>query len=520
MNIKDKATEAIIKAYVERIAKQQFGYFLVRYDRAAYKADFIADEKQRIDSILNDENYIIPDEAGPEDNPPFFLWRSIPLLDRALFVEPGKLKQKGNNLERLPAKNRVADFHRRIYRTGEPIEYHLKPEHLKEGYSDIIVPLMPAVFLRYLEMLESLSIAQQKPGYTIAWRIVQNLVESQPESRKFAGRESFEFEHFPNVDRIYQRWQKEKENAANTEVWLKSLRAYFGKLSKEMKQKKDAALDNQTAYPDGPQWKAYYQTYLQNTLIYRYLVELFGLRKQAAEKLVSHHLERNKQRFNELWTKSKEPEKLISIELQRVEQALTDRDLHTMERPEMGKNYHVILGAKYSDFSEEGFQNAVAYYHYFSRIEPQVNYWDDLELSDADTGFIGNSSGCKAEMLAQYRDWLRSLNKEQTNPQEPEPEEEEPTQWQLAAFYHYLEESGYPTPIGSNKTLTAAYEEIGKRHGVSAGHFKQKWLATTAKQRPYPEYLNDLRKVLEMLEGFPKAEELCSDEIRTAESRQ
>ncbi|MCB0375636.1 MAG: hypothetical protein KDD04_06935, partial [Sinomicrobium sp.] len=113
MNIKDKAKEAIIKAYVERIAKQQFGYFLVRYDRADYKAGFIADEKQRIDSILNDENYIIPDDAGPEDNPPFFLWRSTPLLDRPLFIEPGKLKKKRNNLERLPSKNKVADYHRR-----------------------------------------------------------------------------------------------------------------------------------------------------------------------------------------------------------------------------------------------------------------------------------------------------------------------------------------------------------------------------------------------------------------------
>mgnify|MGYP006268320525 CR=1 FL=1 len=99
---------------------------------------------------------------------------------------------------------------------------------------------------------------------------------------------------------------------------------------------------------------------------------------------------------------------------------------------------------------------------------------------------------------------------------------ENPTQWQLAAYYHYLKDK-YPTPFDNHRTQKEAFEEITKRHskygGRSPGGFKVQWVESSYKKRTAPDKLKDLRVVLEMLRDYPKAAAQCRDEIRIAEKR-
>lgn len=494
MYVKDKNVNAKITAYVEGFATKQFDYLLEQYERVTYRTEFLSDEKERVNNILYNEDYIIPENITDFETTPFFVRNSIPILDRANFIEDkGYKRVKINAIEKQPDKNKVAVYHRRLYRKVEPLEIHLHLKQYEEkDYKGVIIELMPAVFLRYLDLLEKLIWAEQHEGYTTALEVAKEIVERQPKCKKNADRKSFELVHFPKAAKIYQSWKDRKETAPTTEIWLKEILSYLGNLAKEVHPLYVDIPTNNDKETTTPEQDHYYLNFFQNYLIYHLLSRLFNLKKHAAKNLVLKALEIDKKRFLELWSKSREQEKLLSIELERIESALTDRNLHILERPEMGKRYYRILGATHSEFSDQGFQNTVAYYHHFAHIEPQVNYWDDLVLSDAKSDFIGNAYGCKAEMFVRYRDWLRNLKGKPTKQEIMDKNVQEEIIAEQEKKLH-LPTFEKLTPI-IEKALISLNMYDGKRYTGKAGTVKVIFCALMNRRKYYVDSGNRFQK--------------------------
>jgi len=157
-------------------------------------------------------------------------------------------------------------------------------------------------------------------------------------------------------------------------------------------------------------------------------------KKVLADHYISKELTTWKARFEDGRGKSKEPQWYLEKEIGRVTKALEDPSLYFFNS---GTGLQLAMGAKYSETSErhhpdhhgQTFQNEIAYYHYYTWLEPRekVNYWDSLNLSryqewqEFGRQFNTVSMGCNARILAQYRAYLREQAEGKPRKAEPEP---------------------------------------------------------------------------------------------------
>lgn len=129
------------------------------------------------------------------------------------------------------------------------------------------------------------------------------------------------------------------------------------------------------------------------------------------ENYVQEHLEWYKARFNNLYGNSRKPERLITDEIQGYQAVLSDKDLTNV-----GIYYNLgeaftLCGAKYSDTSDKGYYNEIAYYYKHTWVRPTKAFWHNVSPRENKRPYQYVSS-LMAEVIARYVEWLESLRLE------------------------------------------------------------------------------------------------------------
>ncbi|WP_425421513.1 hypothetical protein [Phaeodactylibacter xiamenensis] len=145
------------RQYIEDRAQQEFKSFLERYQRSMFKAEAVEQERGRITRILEDESFTISEEIDPNAKGGFILYRSLPIVDRARFIEKRPLLFSKGEYHSQLERNLIAVYHRRYNIEGQPYGPEL-PEEAPEDSAKVVIPMLfPNVFLRFLELLNSLA---------------------------------------------------------------------------------------------------------------------------------------------------------------------------------------------------------------------------------------------------------------------------------------------------------------------------------------------------------------------------